>query len=39
MDIETVQNIVLIGMAVLTFFMYLTAKAWDEIADEMDAKE
>lgn len=39
MEIETIQNIVLIGLGLVTFIMYITAKAWDEIADEMEAEE
>lgn len=39
MEIETIQNIVLIGLGVVTFMMWITAKAWDEIADEMEAEE
>jgi|GEM_PF-5173205 len=37
MDIEIVQNVVLIGLGIVTFMMYITAKAWDEIADEMES--
>ncbi len=39
MDIETIQNVVLIGLGIVTFLMYITAKAWDEIADEMESEE
>lgn len=39
MDIESIQNAVLIGLGVVTFLMYITAKAWDEIADEIEAEE
>ena len=39
MDIGIVQNVVLIGFSIVTFLMYITAKAWDEIADEMEVEE
>ncbi|MDD3602587.1 MAG: hypothetical protein PHZ17_04640 [Sulfurovum sp.] len=39
MEIETIQNIVLIGLGIVTFIMYITAKAWDDISDEMEAEE
>jgi len=39
MDIEAAQNIVLITLGTVIFFMYVTAKAFDSIADEMDAQE
>ena len=39
MDIETTQNIVLITLGTVIFFMYMTAKAFDSIADKMDAQE
>jgi len=39
MDIEITQNIVLIALGAIIFFMYVTDKAFDSIADEMDAQE
>jgi len=39
MDIETIQNVILIGLGIVTSIMFITAKAWDEIADEMEAEE
>ncbi|MDD2226888.1 MAG: hypothetical protein PHD42_07315 [Dysgonamonadaceae bacterium] len=39
MEIETIQNVVLIGLGIVLFMMYITSKAFDEIADEMDVEE
>ena len=39
MDIEITQNIVLIILGAIIFFMYVTAKAFDSIADDMDTQE
>jgi len=39
MDIEITQNIVLITLGTVIFFMFITAKAFDSIADEIDAQE
>jgi len=39
MDIEIAQNIVLITLGAIIFFMYVTAKAFDSTADEMDVHE
>lgn len=39
MDIEIAQNIVLIALGMVIFFMYITSKAFDSIADDMDTQE
>lgn len=36
MEIETIQNAVLIGLGILIFMMYITAKALDSISDDID---
>ncbi|MDM5270778.1 hypothetical protein PGH07_01150 [Sulfurovum sp. zt1-1] len=36
MDIEITQNIVLIGIGALIFFMYITSRAWDQVSDELE---
>ena len=39
MDIAITQNIVLITLGTIIFFMYVTAKAFDSISDEIDIQE
>lgn len=39
MEIFTMQNIVLFSMAGLIAFLFITSKALNQIADEMDAEE
>ncbi|MGC9350745.1 MAG: hypothetical protein ACP5D3_02040 [Sulfurovum sp.] len=36
MEIETIQNVVLIGIGIVLFMVYITSKTWDSIADDMD---
>jgi len=36
MNIGTAQDIALISVAAVIAIMWITAKAWDEIADEME---
>ena len=39
MDIEIAQNIILITLGTIIFFIYFTAKAFDSIVDDMDVQE
>jgi len=39
MDIEITQNIVLITLGTMLFFMYVTAKAFESISKDMDAEK
>lgn len=39
MPVETVQNIVLVVLALFAGWMYMTSVAFDQIADEMDQQE
>ncbi|SFV64753.1 hypothetical protein MNB_SV-3-1557 [hydrothermal vent metagenome] len=37
MDIEITQNIVLVTLGTVVFFMFITAKAFDSIADDINS--
>lgn len=39
MDIGTLQNVVLGIVGTVIVFMYISSKAFDQIADEIDAEE
>ena len=39
MDIEITQNIVLITLGTMLFFMYVTAKTFESISKDMDAEK
>ena len=39
MDIETAQNIALVALGTVIFFMYVTSVAFDQISDEIDTQE
>ena len=39
MDIETAQNIALVALGTVIFFMYVTSVAFDQISYEIDAQE
>jgi len=39
MDIGTAQSILVIILGITIVFMYVTAKAFDSIADDMDVQE
>ena len=38
MDIETAQNIVLVALGTVIFFMYVTSVAFDQISNDMEKK-
>ena len=39
MDIGTLQNVALGRLGAVIVFMYITSKAFDQIAEEMEAEE